>query len=67
MDATVHKYISKDVEEEKEAQFVAMKKKTIITIRHTESEHHVKGMTGGVSYWNLTDLGKEQAYKVGKK
>lgn len=43
-----------------------MKKKTIITIRHTESEHHVKGMTGGVSYWNLTDLGKEQAYKVGQ-
>lgn len=41
-------------------------KKTIITIRHTESEHHVKQMTGGVSFWNLTELGKEQAFKVGK-
>lgn len=41
-------------------------KKTIITVRHTESEHHVKNFSGGVSYWNLTTLGKEQAFKVGK-
>lgn len=41
-------------------------KKTIITVRHTESEHHVKNFSGGVSYWNLTALGKDQAFKVGK-
>lgn len=41
-------------------------KKTIITIRHTESEHHVKNLSGGVSFWNLTDLGKQQAFAVGK-
>ena len=40
--------------------------KTIITVRHTESEHHVKNFSGGVSYWNLTALGKDQAFKVGK-
>ncbi len=43
-----------------------MNRKTIITVRHTESEHHVKDFSGGVSYWNLTDLGREQAFKVGK-
>lgn len=43
-----------------------MNKKTIITIRHTESEHHVKKFSGGVSYWNLTDTGKKQAFTVGK-
>ncbi|MCQ2575428.1 MAG: phosphoglycerate mutase family protein [Treponema sp.] len=43
-----------------------MKQKTIITIRHTQSEHHISGMTGGVSYWNLTELGKQQAYKIGQ-
>jgi len=43
-----------------------MNKKTIITIRHTESEHHTNGHTGGVSFWNLTEKGKEQAFKVGK-
>lgn len=41
-------------------------KKTIITVRHTESEHHVKNFSGGVSYWNLIALGKDQAFKVGK-
>lgn len=43
-----------------------MKQKTIITIRHTESEHHTNGHTGGVSFWNLTELGKQQAYKIGQ-
>ncbi|MCQ2592639.1 MAG: phosphoglycerate mutase family protein [Treponema sp.] len=43
-----------------------MNKKTIITVRHTESEHHVNDFSGGVSFWNLTELGKEQAFKVGK-
>ncbi len=39
--------------------------KTIITIRHTESEHHKNNCSGGVSYWNLTEAGKKQAFKIG--
>jgi len=45
---------------------VIMNKKTIITVRHTESVHHTNGHTGGVSFWDLTAAGKKHAYKIGQ-
>ena len=40
--------------------------KKIITIPHTQSVHHTNGMIGGWSDWNLTELGIEQAKRVGE-
>ena len=42
------------------------KLKKIITIQHTQAEHHVKKMIGGDTDWPLTQLGKEQANNIGK-
>ncbi|MFW9935028.1 MAG: histidine phosphatase family protein [Candidatus Thorarchaeota archaeon] len=36
-------------------------------IRHGESEHLVKGLTGGWTNTPLTDLGREQAYLTGQR
>ena len=53
--------------EEVIAEFFSKKKeKTIITVRHTESEHHVNGMMGAWGDWELTERGKEQAVAIGK-
>lgn len=41
--------------------------KTIITIQHTQSIHHTNGMVGSWTDWDLTDLGIEQANKIGQK
>ena len=41
-------------------------KKIIYTIQHTQSEHHVNGYVGAWGNWNLTELGKEQAHKIGE-
>ena len=41
-------------------------KKIIYTIQHTQSEHHVNGYVGAWGNWNLTELGKEQARKIGE-
>ena len=41
--------------------------KLIITIQHTQSVHHTNGMVGSWTDWELTELGKEQANKIGKK
>lgn len=38
--------------------------KTIITIQHTQSMHHVNGMVGSWTDWDLTDLGKSQAQNI---
>lgn len=46
--------------------FAKKKRKTIIMIQHTESQHHINGMIGAQGDWDLTDHGKEQAYKIGK-
>lgn len=35
--------------------------KRIITIQHTQSEHHINGMIGSWTNWNLTELGEKQA------
>lgn len=41
--------------------------KQIITIQHTQSVHHINGMVGSWTDWDLTQLGKEQADNIGKK
>lgn len=38
--------------------------KTIITIQHTQSMHHVNGMVGSWTDWDLTDLGRSQAQNI---
>ena len=43
-----------------------MNSKIIYTVQHTQSEHHVNGYVGAWGNWNLTELGKEQARKIGK-
>ena len=41
--------------------------KSIIIIQHTQSVHHTNGMVGSWTDWDLTDLGKKQADKIGVK
>ena len=41
--------------------------KQIITIQHCQSEHHVTGMMGGWNDWDLTELGREQARRLGER
>ena len=41
--------------------------KHIVTIQHTQSQHHVNGMVGSWTDWPLTDLGLAQADAIGKK
>ncbi len=40
--------------------------KTILTIQHTQSIHHTNGMVGSWTDWELSELGIEQAKKIGK-
>ncbi len=40
--------------------------KTILTVQHTESEHHINGCIGAWQDWSLTDRGKEQAFRIGE-
>ena len=41
--------------------------KTIITIQHTQSVHHINGMVGSWTNWELSKLGIQQANKIGEK
>lgn len=41
--------------------------KTIITIQHTQSVHHTNGMVGSWTDWELSELGVQQANKIGEK
>lgn len=41
--------------------------KNIITIQHTQSQHHLNGMVGSWTDWELSDLGKIQADNIGRK
>ena len=41
--------------------------KHIITVQHTQSVHHTNGMAGSWTDWDLTELGKKQADRIGKK
>ncbi len=40
--------------------------KNIITIQHTQSIHHTNGMIGAWTDWDLSELGKKEAYNIGK-
>lgn len=40
--------------------------KNIITIQHTQSMHHINAMIGGQGDWNLSELGIEQAKRIGQ-
>lgn len=42
-----------------------MNKKTIITVEHTESEHHLNGHVGAWGDWPLTGNGRKQAMLMG--
>lgn len=41
--------------------------KTIITVQHTQSIHHTNGMVGSWTDWALSDLGAEQAKRIGQR
>lgn len=41
--------------------------KTIITIQHTQSVHHINGMVGPWTDWELSELGVQQANRIGEK
>ena len=43
-----------------------MNKKTIITVQHTESEHHLNGHAGARGDWALTENGRKQAFEIGR-
>ena len=40
--------------------------KQIITVQHTQSVHHTNGMVGSWTDWDLTDLGRAQADRIGR-
>lgn len=42
------------------------RRKTIITVQHTQSQHHINGMIGAWGDWELTQAGKDHAYEIGK-
>ena len=39
----------------------------IITIQHTQSIHHTNGMVGSWTDWDLTELGMQQARRIGQR
>ena len=41
--------------------------KTILTVQHPQSLHHINGMVGSWTDWDLTDLGRQQAHNIGRK
>lgn len=41
--------------------------KNIITIQHTQSIHHTNGMVGSWTDWELSEMGVEQANKMGER
>lgn len=41
--------------------------KQIITIQHTQSEHHTNGMVGSWTDWHLTGLGHQQAERIARR
>ena len=40
--------------------------KNIITIQHTQSVHHLNGMVGSWTDWDLSELGRQQADNIGR-
>lgn len=46
--------------------FQNKRRKTIIMVQHTQSQHHINNMIGAWGDWELTKFGREQAYEIGK-
>lgn len=46
--------------------FEIRKRKTIIMVQHTESQHHINSMIGAWGDWELTERGRKQADEIGK-
>ena len=40
--------------------------KTIITVQHTQSIHHITGMVGSWTDWELPETGRQQADNIGR-
>ncbi len=40
--------------------------KTILTVQHTEAEHHLSGHCGSRYEWALTERGLETAFRIGE-
>ncbi|MBE6086829.1 MAG: histidine phosphatase family protein [Clostridium beijerinckii] len=40
--------------------------KNVITIQHTQSIHHINGMVGSWTDWDLSEVGIQQANNIGK-
>ena len=40
--------------------------KNILVIQHTQSIHHINGMVGAWTDWELTEYGKKQAYNISR-
>lgn len=47
--------------------FSRRRRKIIVTVQHTESEHHVNGRIGAGYDWELTERGRAQAREIGKR
>lgn len=56
----------KEAEDAVSAFFSRRKRKIIITVQHTESEHHVNGCIGAWQDWDLTERGRQQAFEIGR-
>jgi probable phosphoglycerate mutase len=41
--------------------------KTVISIQHTQAVHHLNGMVGSWTDWELTDLGRTHAENIGRR
>ncbi|MCD6359739.1 MAG: histidine phosphatase family protein [Armatimonadetes bacterium] len=41
--------------------------KTLILVRHGEADHHIRGLTGGWTNSHLTDLGRGQCERAGRR
>ncbi len=63
----MEKEVTASVKEKSEYKGGGNHMKTIITIQHTQSVHHTNGMVGSWTDWDLSELGVEQAKKIGEK
>ena len=41
--------------------------KSVITVQHTQSVHHTNGMVGSWTDWALTETGRRQADRIGRR
>lgn len=55
-----------DNKEKTEQTNACPKQKIIITVQHTEAEHHLNGRIGAWQDWELTERGREQAFMIGE-